>query len=297
MDQLQTIYETYFDGHMDKLVVHGIGNFCVQKLLDAWQDKESFESLSQSIKGNINEIMNVRHTGVLLAWTKACARIGSQQGKCIVALMSLFSCYEPQERQLKIVPALLHLLTYEDLQEKKDCKMNLHGSLIIQNLLSFKKPIRIIESLLNINTAQLVKVMSDLYGSHIINSYCKSPHVGEKNKLKLMQSVVSEVATLAKSKHGAHSLISLWNAVPATSHAGLCQTIADNHKLIKSSEFGFLILNRLNVSSFMDASDKTEWMKNEEGKSKKRKLLEDTMKFGQKVGSHSLAEDVRDICE
>jgi len=55
--------------------------------------------------------------------------------------MSLFSCYEPESKQLKFVPCLLQMKPFDRLESKG--KISLHGSLIVQQLLQFSKPIRV----------------------------------------------------------------------------------------------------------------------------------------------------------
>lgn len=71
--------------------------------------------------------------------------------------MKALNCLEPAERRSLVVPLSLRLCTYEEYKSKEESTantpvakdgvkksfVNLHGSLIVQTLLSFKKPIKV----------------------------------------------------------------------------------------------------------------------------------------------------------
>ena len=62
--------------------------------------------------------------------------------------MKLLECYEPENKQNKIATVLLYMITEAQYTEKKAKEnelppVSLHGSLILQDLLKFKKPIKV----------------------------------------------------------------------------------------------------------------------------------------------------------
>lgn len=97
-------------------------------------------------------------------------------------------CIEPRERQLQIVPTGIRLVPFEKLDSLKDQHyfVNLHGSVIIQIMLEFNKPIQIVNSILNMEPNELKKLFSDPKGSHILDTFMQSTSVGEKSREKLI---------------------------------------------------------------------------------------------------------------
>lgn len=105
--------------------------------------------------------------------------------------MQALHCLEPQERQNNIAIAIAKLVPYERLVaiQNEHYFINLHGSLILQEILQFNKPIKIITSLLDNSTQELEKLFSDSKGSHIVDCYVKSQYVGEKSREKLSRKM------------------------------------------------------------------------------------------------------------
>lgn len=108
--------------------------------------------------------------------------------------MKAFNCYEPEERQNSIVICACRFVYYEELAQEttvdlQKAKLNLHGTLIIQLVLEFNKPIKIVNSILSIDTIQLKNLFSNSMGSHIVDLYMKSQFVGEKSREKLIRKL------------------------------------------------------------------------------------------------------------
>lgn len=99
--------------------------------------------------------------------------------------MSALNCSEPSENQLKIVPCLLKLTPYTP-NTNETIQVTLHGSVLVQHLLEFNKPIQIVNSLLAMEPEQLKVVFSDPKGCHILDSYMKSQYVGERSREKMI---------------------------------------------------------------------------------------------------------------
>lgn len=108
--------------------------------------------------------------------------------------MQALNCYEPTEKQNDFVLCMSRLVTYERNKEianenlHKE-KLNLHGTLILQLMLEFNKPIKIVNSLLNMSTEDVKNLFANSMGSHIVDSYVKSCFVGEKSREKLIKKL------------------------------------------------------------------------------------------------------------
>lgn len=106
-------------------------------------------------------------------------------------MMKALHCFEPEEKQNKFILCACKFSKYENLQDmnlEKE-KLNLHGTLIVQLLLDFNKPIKIVNSLLNMETVDLKNLFMNTMGSHIVDSYVKSKYVGEKSREKLIRKL------------------------------------------------------------------------------------------------------------
>lgn len=106
--------------------------------------------------------------------------------------MKALHCTEPRERETSFIPATIHLSPFEKLETLKSHHyfVNLHGSIIIQLMLDFNKPIKIINSILSMDQKELTKLFCDPKGSHIIDSYMQSVSVGEKSREKLIYKMM-----------------------------------------------------------------------------------------------------------
>lgn len=65
----------------------------------------------------------------------------------------------------------------------------LHGCLAVQEMLNFKKPINVVNGLLEMNDSILLKLLCDSKGCHVTDAFIGSPYVGEKNKDKLFRKL------------------------------------------------------------------------------------------------------------
>lgn len=68
-------------------------------------------------------------------------------------------------------------------------KLNLHGTLTIQLMLEFNKPIKIVNSILNMDGNELKNLFLNTMGSHIVDSFVTSAFVGEKSREKLVRKM------------------------------------------------------------------------------------------------------------
>lgn len=108
--------------------------------------------------------------------------------------MKALNCLEPEDRQNHLVVCVSRLKSFEDSQKmstenlEKE-KLKLHGTLILQVVLDFNKPIKIVNSVLNTDSGDLKKLFCNTMGSHIVDSYVRSQYVGEKSREKLVKKL------------------------------------------------------------------------------------------------------------
>lgn len=103
-------------------------------------------------------------------------------------------CLQPEERQKDFVLCVSRLIPYEkniEISNKnlEKEKLSLHGTLIVQLVLEFNKPIKVINSVLSMESEDVKKLFSNTMGSHIVDSFVKSNFVGEKSRERLIKKL------------------------------------------------------------------------------------------------------------
>lgn len=183
------IYAKCFINHLATLSQHPVANFSVQKLLDCCTEKIEFEGMFTELEEHGEEILKSHNTGVILSLAQACKRHSTKQGNFQKLLMKALHCIEPKERQSLLCPLTLSLVTYEEQIPSNKLFIHLHGSLILQTLLSFNKPIQAVNSLLDMNTGDLKTVLTDPKGCHVMDAFMKSEFVGEKSRDRIIKKL------------------------------------------------------------------------------------------------------------
>ncbi|XP_066594306.1 nucleolar protein 9 isoform X2 [Prorops nasuta] len=269
-----SIYKHYFSGKINVLCTKQETHFSVQKLLDCCEEKEQFEQIFDEVSAAFEDILEKRFTDMLVSTANACLRLQSKQGPFVSAVMKMLHCDSTQEKQLMIVPCVVVLKKLEELEslktEAKNIPINMHGSLIVQAMLNFNKPIKIINSILSLGKEELLHLLCDTKGSHITDAYVDSTWVGEKSREKLLKKLSGCWAMLAQSTHGSRSLDKLWKCSQSKQRIIIMDELAAIGESLRSTQSGSIIYAKLNVSLF--ARNKKDWMESQ-GKEEKTKAL------------------------
>ena len=119
---------------------------------------------------NLEQIFLSNNSGVILAIGQTCKKLGAKQTHFLVALMKTLTCFE-ENQQNKFLLNLAKLMKTSNSEEEKSRKINLHGTLLVQEILHFNKPIKLVNSLLNTDPEKLSNLLSDPRGSHITDAF------------------------------------------------------------------------------------------------------------------------------
>ena len=191
--------------------------------------------------------------------------------------METFHCFTPEPRQMKIVPLVSRLVTYEVAEEPSDDKksfpIHIIGSQLIQTLLHFGKPIKIVQSLLEMDTSQLRDMLSDSCGSRIMDAFVSAEFVGEKSHDKLFQKLQGSFYTLATSKFGSRALDALWRTSSVKTRLSIGEELLQKETALVGNYFGRIIAENYALSLLK--KQKSDWKTIQEKESKKRKLFAD----------------------
>lgn len=189
------IYERCFKGRLSKLSTTKMFIHSIEKLISHCKDKFIFEEIFDELSPHFETIIEAGFTGIILCLGQGCKRLATRQGLYVQNLMKCLNCAEPKENEKYFV---LCMSRFKNLEETKKLsnenlqteKLNLHGTLCVQVMLEFNKPIKIVLSILDMDVNDLKNLFSNSMGSHIINSYVDSEFIGEKNREKLVRKMI-----------------------------------------------------------------------------------------------------------
>lgn len=146
------------DSKFMELAVHPTANFVVQRVLEHLEDKEKFSTLVTDLCDQLEPVLSAGCTGVLLGLTKAAVRLETGQSTVLASISQALHCSDGESGPL--APALAHMVTREAMGETdKVLSVHLHGSLALQQLLLFNKPIKVVRSMLAMSPAQLASLL------------------------------------------------------------------------------------------------------------------------------------------
>lgn len=191
-------------------------------------------------------------------------------------LMQTFHCFDPESRQTKIVPLVARLVTFEVAEERRpDEKTNVHfiGSQIVQSLLHFGKPIKVVTSLLEMDTGDLKDLMCDPVGSHIVDAFVDAEFVGEKSREKMFHKLAGSYFALATSKHGSRALDALWKVANIKMRMTIGEELLQKEAALSSNMFGRIIMDRYALPLLK--KQKGDWKDQQEKEGKKKRLFAD----------------------
>ncbi|KAB0804765.1 hypothetical protein PPYR_01735 [Photinus pyralis] len=256
------IYAKCFVNNLVRLSLIKNTNFSVQKLLGNCKEKSEFEAMFDELSESYSTILESGHSGVVLAVGQGCKRLLTKQGSFVQNIMKVYECYEPESRQLSIVLCLCKNLKYDDLNDRKgedlqSAKLNLHGTLMVQLMLEFNKPIKIINSILDIDSIDLRKLFCNRMGSHIADIYVKSQYVGEKSRDKLFKKLQGTFQELAADKYGSRSFEAIWNVTSLKNRKTIMNELSHKDGAWSNTQFGRIISAKVNLTMYK--RNKEEW--------------------------------------
>lgn len=239
------INASIFTGRMKLLATHKSANFAVQKFLLHIHDE--FEPIFDEMAAIVDEVLQLGYTGVIHAFAEACKRLKVNQGQFIQTLQKALKC----EKNPK-VPFFLCVTKLKpfDATEHGTKFVHLHGSLVCQAILNFNKPIKFVQNMLEVKADELLKIFTDPKGSHIVDSFFKSPTVGEQSKQKFIRHFEGYLVKFATSKHGSQALEVMFNEAQQKSKMTILSELADNFNQLNGSPAGQIINKKLHIQVY-----------------------------------------------
>ncbi|XP_076268838.1 nucleolar protein 9 [Rhynchophorus ferrugineus] len=244
--------ETMFKGRMLKLALLKSTHFSVQKVMKFCNNKEQFDPLFDELCDHLGEIIQKGHSSVVLALAQSCQRLSTKQGTFIQSLIKALNCSDCEEyfaiSCCRLLPYDKQNMPSNDGLQKE--KLSLQGSLLLQTMLNFNKPIKIVNSLLSMDTNDLKGLFSNPMGSHIVDSYVKATYVGEKSREKLARKMQGTYQELAASKYGSRSFEAIWSVANMKAKLHIMEELSNKDGSWSNSEHGKIIAAKINLALY-----------------------------------------------
>jgi nucleolar protein 9 len=246
--QFTKLYEKYFKGKVTEMAGDIECNFTIQRLLDYVKNKEIFEEIFNQLSANFSSLLQNGRTGVVLAVAKACERLSFKQGQLIQSIIKALEC----EKSPNCVVQCIVTLMPASIVEKSigDIDVHLHGSLILQSILRFNKPIKIVQSILEIKPQTLSDIFCHPKGSRVADAFVESKFIGEKSREKLIKHLEGMYLKLALSKNGSHVLEKLYQLSSESQKEVIVKELAERLNQLNGSGCGRIISYKFNVEVY-----------------------------------------------
>jgi nucleolar protein 9 len=246
---LNKIYKKFFKSKFMELCESSKLNFAVQRLVDAMRDKETFEEIFNIVSPEFAKLLQVGHTGVVLALCKSCERLGVKQGQFIQSMLKALEC--GAEKTGKCIMPILSLMPLSVVEEKPDSvDITLHGSLILQHIFQFNKPIKIVQSLLDMKPQDISGIFCDPKGSRIADAYLESKFIGEKSREKLIKHLDGMYLNMAASRSGAFVLEKFYKLSTDSYKEHIVKDLSERINQLTSSVSGRIICYKFSVEAY-----------------------------------------------
>ncbi|CAH1397649.1 unnamed protein product [Nezara viridula] len=220
---------------------------CIQKLISSCQDLSELKLINVELIPNFEKLISAGNLGVLVEMAKACIRLKSSEGEFLKGLKEALKAEHSSNGEL--VLKLLFL---------SGDTVNKNGSLLLQTLFQFKKPISIVENLLSVDTNKLKEIFLDPKGSYIVDAYVSSKTIGEKSRDRLIHKFKGHYKDLVLDKFGSRVVEALWSRaslkekhlIMSELDRSICRTVP-----------GSIIASKFRLDLYL--YDKTKWANSE----------------------------------
>ncbi|XP_049538785.1 nucleolar protein 9 [Anopheles darlingi] len=243
----EKLFAELFRERLKPLALSRACNFAVQKLIDHTADKDTMETIFGELEGSLESILRRGHSGVVLALTNACVRLSCQQGKFIKQLLDALHCGDAGSE--KLLTAVLYLMP-ANVTSATAPKIHIHGSLILQAILEFNKPIKFVTALLEMNAERLVEILRDPRGSFIANAFVRSRFVGEKSREKMVRHLEGQYGQLALTSHGSRVVELFYEAGNPAQRENIVRELSDSSAQLSGKPWGFILNKRLLIDTY-----------------------------------------------
>uniref|UniRef100_T1H8F2 Uncharacterized protein n=1 Tax=Rhodnius prolixus TaxID=13249 RepID=T1H8F2_RHOPR len=214
---------------------------------------KEFANIVEGVKDKFSEIISANHFDILHALSDACVNTGEKQGEFLKNLTTAVGCSSPNKERYLFL-CVISMKTCDEVSTEVDVNVNLHGSLIVQNIFKFKKPQKFIEAALSLNISTLKRILTDAKGCHVTDAFFDSSTVGAKSKDRLLNALKGHYIDLAVDKYGSRSFDVIWNYANQKQRKLI---ISELSRQVMKTSFGTIIALKIGLEKYI--KDKCAW--------------------------------------
>lgn len=199
--RLKKIWNKHLKGKLELMWQDDIANFVVQRLIDAAQNEELYNEVTDEIHPKLDQIFSVNRPGIGVCLAKACIKFPAAQEKFIEALMNAYFLFETRKK-LHLVPLMLFTNLTKGKEKEKGKEVWLHGSLMLQYIFRYKNTYDVSKSFLVLDPEESFTVATDKSGSHVVESFLQSETVPVGSKNEFVHKLMGYYSRLQQDRFG-----------------------------------------------------------------------------------------------
>ncbi|PIA18352.1 ARM repeat-containing protein [Coemansia reversa NRRL 1564] len=273
---LQTLYDRYFSGKLQKLAFHPISNFVVQSMFANAKSPAQLKSMIAEVVPIMGDLLFKNRPGVVRALADSCVRLGACYTEIMNALYNGLGVSAGEERRELI--NLLAFLTPYPVFVKADyftLQFTIQGSLIIQSILRFPGDAHepIMSSYFGQDRDKIYSWCKDPSGSRIIEAIIASPRSQPKTKRRVLEQFTEKFADLAVNKYGSHIVDACWNVADITFKEKILKEIIQREARVLDSPFGRIVMRNCGAEQYKRRAD--EWRQRVRNTEKRKRMFKD----------------------
>ncbi|XP_064552097.1 nucleolar protein 9 [Drosophila montana] len=247
---LTQLYAMLFSGRVAHLALQQQTNFAVQRLLQHLKEVPDFESVFDELQPQIEHLLKTGLTGVVSALSAACLRLGAKQAQMIAALQAALHVAGDKDKSKMFFNCLVKLKPHELIADDQSAFVHLHGSLIVQHMLQFNKPIFLVNCILELPAVQLAQILNTPNGSHIVDAFLQSKYIGEKSRERLIRQLDGFYVDLAITRHGSRVMEQCFKAAQEAQKLRMAKELSSKINMLKGSPYGSLIHSKYRLETY-----------------------------------------------
>ncbi|KAJ3175941.1 Nucleolar protein 9 [Geranomyces variabilis] len=266
------LYVTYFRTRLLELCAHPVANFVVQHLIVNTRNATQLEVLLDELLPSFDDLLWRNRAGVVVKIAETCVKHQTCQKEVIKSICTAFHVATlDQRRQLVSLVLAMQPMERYDVQRPP----NLHGSLLLQQLLLFDEEHNkvVIDSFMALTPDESQLWTVDAVASRVIEQFLLSNAVSIKAKRKVVRGLLGRFSSIATERFGSHVVDKAWAVADIALKEKIAEDLLTSYNKLSNDYFGKYVLRNCKIDSFKRRRE--EWVEKEMGIERKKDMFKD----------------------
>ncbi|CAJ0602636.1 unnamed protein product [Cylicocyclus nassatus] len=208
-ETLQSLWERVITGHVGELASHPCANFTLQKFISSVKSLELATDVCHEVTPLLSTFLSNSRWGVAEALLRCAAKHEELQEPLLKELRRYFRA-EKASNKLNFLYNVITLNNYNGTSLNIE-RCDLHGCLLMEVLLSFKKVKTLRACFEALSSDDVVRLAKNNRASHVLQAAFKSTTLGDDVKEKLIAAFESDWGSLISDVYGSHVFETIWD--------------------------------------------------------------------------------------